>query len=567
MRRRHAKALIGAACLCVALLLWSEFFLFSVAPEEDINILPLQQQRRSVSARARFLSLRHRPQHTLGASSNSSKCSSMPPRPPPSLLADHHALITVGGRCRFTVLSSRTVRIEHVPTWGASDSFDDRASTAIVNRRMQFAPEYQARVGPCTLLNSALRCLIIETAHLRLEQAAPLNASWLKPRPEGGFRAEWSPPRPSAASLRVRIRMGVGVEAPDVGWTEWWPGKPNPGLLPGTIRTLDKTHGPTELRCSALPESQGAGQADDAHCEMGLVSRDGWALFDDSERARLDAGTWPWAAPRDLQNYAAELSSRVDDGDARCAQWAGSGECTRNVAFMLSTCKAACERAAARVAMNAEGLIDWYLFGAGLDFRAALRDLAALSGAQPVPPRYAFGTWFSRWWPWADFEAQSLLREFEAQSIPLDVLITDMDWHPTCYRRTYGSESEKRMDASGNWPCWSGFSWDKKYYATPDEFLAYCKALGIHNGLNLHFQSGVQQEEDAWPAFRRAMGLPASATFAPFDPLNQTYSAHFHTHVLAPLERQGVDFWWLDWQQVCLNLSHPKPLTEPLTSH
>ena len=210
--------------------------------------------------------------------------------------------------------------------------------------------------------------------------------------------------------------------------------------------------------------------------------------------------------------------------------------------------------------MNAERSIDWYLFGAGLDFRAALRDLAALSGAQPVPPRYAFGTWFSRWWPWADFEAQSLLREFEAQSIPLDVLITDMDWHPTCYRRTYGTESEKRMDASGNWPCWSGFSWDKKYYATPDEFLAYCKALGIHNGLNLHFQSGVQQEEDAWPAFRSAMGLPASASFAPFDPLNQTYSAHFHTHVLAPLERQGVDFWWLDWQQVCLGIHSKTPI-------
>ena len=79
------------------------------------------------------------------------------------------------------------------------------------------------------------------------------------------------------------------------------------------------------------------------------------------------------------------------------------------------------------------------------------------------------------------------------------------------------------------------------------------------------------------------MGLPASASFAPFDPLNQTYSAHFHTHVLAPLERQGVDFWWLDWQQVCLSYAlclslepsqspyRALPWThhtdEPLTSH
>ena len=43
--------------------------------------------------------------------------------------------------------------------------------------------------------------------------------------------------------------------------------------------------------------------------------------------------------------------------------------------------------------------------------------------------------------------------------------------------------------------------------------------------------------------------LPPDAEYAAFDPLNRTYSSHFHTHVLAPLERLGVDFWWLDWQQ------------------
>ena len=59
-------------------------------------------------------------------------------------------------------------------------------------------------------------------------------------------------------------------------------------------------------------------------------------------------------------------------------------------------------------------------------------------------------------------QAAGLLREFEARGVPADVLVTDMDWHHTCYRRTYGNESEKSMDASHNWPCWSGFSFDKK---------------------------------------------------------------------------------------------------------
>ena len=83
-------------------------------------------------------------------------------------------------------------------------------------------------------------------------------------------------------------------------------------------------------------------------------------------------------------------------------------------------------------------------------------------------------------------------------------------------------------------------------------FLGQCKSRGVHNGFNLHFQSGlVQAEEDPqrWSSFASAMRLPPSAEFAAFDPLNITYSSHFHTHVLAPLEREGVDFWWLDWQQ------------------
>ena len=31
------------------------------------------------------------------------------------------------------------------------------------------------------------------------------------------------------------------------------------------------------------------------------------------------------------------------------------------------------------------------------------------------------------------------------------------------------------MDASDNWPCWSGFSWDRKYFPQPEAFLAEAK--------------------------------------------------------------------------------------------
>ena len=492
-------------------------------------------------------------------------------------MADSAAVITIGGAMRLTVLTESVVRIEHRGYGVRPAPFDDRATFAIVNRRLK-VPHFRAELGTCELLRGkSSRCLVVQTARLRLEHAAPQNATQLrvgnggrgKGSDDEGWVADWSPAPLSGETLRVRVRMqpwAGGSE--DV--VEWWPGKPNPRQLTGTVRTLDNAEGKdavtifTEaaMRCDALPAGMQSGMKDDAHCAMGVISRDGWAVLDDTTTGRFDGsssrGGWDWVSPRDAAEAAAERAALQADGDVRCTGWARSGECEANPDFMRSSCKAACEREAARrqqataIGEGVQRRVDWYLFGAGLDFKGALRDLSLLSGEQPIPPRYAFGVWFSRWWPYADWESRALLKEFDARGVPCDVLITDMDWHHTCYRRTYGKEDEKSMDASHNWPCWSGFTFDRKYFANPESFLGWCKARGVHNGFNLHFQSGLVKAEEAaehWTAFSRAMGLPPSAEFAAFDPLNMSYSSHFHTHVLAPLERKGVDFWWLDWQQ------------------
>ena len=466
---------------------------------------------------------------------------------------------------RITVLSETTLRIESV-------RFDDRASFSIVNRRLSRTPPYFRAVVTsaehCILLKRPNQpCLVISTAKLRLELAAPTDVTPgdLARSEDGAFAAAWAPPPDAlidgSVSLRVRLLLrdaplSGGDKGPE--WSEWFPGKPNPRQLPGTIRTLDKADGAAQLRCDALPLDMRSGQLNDAHCAMGVLSRDGWALLDDGATGRFDdSAEWPWAAPRDPESLAAERAAKRADGDPRCDEWARSGECSRNRDFMRASCGAACDRAKAReerARAEASGAaprrVDWYLLAAGLDFKGALRDLSSLSGAQPVPPRFAFGIWYSRWWPYADWEAERLLREADEHGVPADVLITDMDWHHTCYRRTYGSEGEKSMDKSGNWPCWSGFSFDRKYFPHPESFLGWCKAVGVHNGFNLHFQSGLTKEgEDRWDAFAAALELPPTAEFRAFDPLNKTYSAAFHEHVLAPLERLGIDFWWLDWQQ------------------
>ena len=334
-------------------------------------------------------------------------------------VASSEAVVTIGRKLRLTVLTSTVIRMD--------STFDDRASFTIVNRRLP-RPTFRSAIEACELLRGT-QCLVVETSRVRLEVLAPSDAS---PSSSAGPHVEWAPPRLTKESMRARIRMHANAES-----VEWWPGKPNPRQLPGTIRTLDNSNGAVELRCDALPESLKEGGKDAAHCAMGLISRDGWVLLDDTSTGRFNGassrGGWDWAEPSDPEQVAADKAAVRSDGDARCAGWARSGECTANADFMKATCKSSCAREAERVRLDAEqasghGRFDWYLFGAGLDFATALRDFGALSGTQPIPPRYAFGVWISRWWPYADWESDALLREFDERGVPCDVLISDMDW-------------------------------------------------------------------------------------------------------------------------------------------
>ena len=72
---------------------------------------------------------------------------------------------------------------------------------------------------------------------------------------------------------------------------------------------------------------------------------------------------------------------------------------------------------------------DWYFFGYGHDYRKALGDFVRVAGRIPLPPRFAFGAWWSRYWAYSDQELDELVRGFRENDTPLDVLVIDMDWH------------------------------------------------------------------------------------------------------------------------------------------
>jgi len=352
----------------------------------------------------------------------------------PDPVADPAAVVTAGD-VRFTVLTPSLVRME----WAQGRHFEDRPSLLFLNRRLPVPPMTRTEKDGWLMLTTD-----------RLSLRYRLGS--------GMFTRE---------NLEIRLQ----VEGKEVRWV---PGMEGTGNLKGTIRTLDGVEGATQL-------------------EDGILSRDGWAVVDDSVRPLFDGTDWPW----------------VEERPAGARQ-------------------------------------DLYFFGYGHDYRGALFDFTRVAGKIPMPPRFAFGLWWSRYWGYTDEEFKQLVSEFETHSVPLDVLVIDMDWHLT-FNMRWG---HAQRDQAGQTLGWTGYTWDRNNFPDPEGFLAWCERKGLRTPLNLHPASGIQPHEEQYPAMARAMGIDSSTRkYVPFDIVDKKFATNYFNTVIHPLERQGVDFWWLDWQQ------------------
>jgi len=191
---------------------------------------------------------------------------------------------------------------------------------------------------------------------------------------------------------------------------------------------------------------------------------------------------------------------------------------------------------------------DWYFFGYGHDFRAAIADFAAIAGPQPIPPRFVFGYWWSRYWNYSDGELRTLGARFEKERIPLDVLVLDMDWHTTPGLSLRPGHEHK--DAFGEQSGWTGYTFNRSLFPDPAAFMRWAHGENLHITLNLHPASGVMPHEENYEAMAKALSWDTSTKAPiPFEGTSQPYMRALFDTILVPLEKQGVDFWWLDWQQ------------------
>jgi len=181
--------------------------------------------------------------------------------------------------------------------------------------------------------------------------------------------------------------------------------------------------------------------------------------------------------------------------------------------------------------------LDLYVFAYGRDYRAALRAFYRLTGRKPLLPRFALGNWWSRYHRYSAESYLALVDRFAAAGIPLSVAVIDMDWHLVDIDPRHGTG-------------WTGYTWNRELFPDPPAFLAALHERGLATTLNVHPAEGVHAHEERYPALARRLGVdPGSEVSIDFDPADPAFLQAYLQELHHPLEAEGVDFWWLDWQQ------------------
>lgn len=181
--------------------------------------------------------------------------------------------------------------------------------------------------------------------------------------------------------------------------------------------------------------------------------------------------------------------------------------------------------------------IDLYFWGYGTDYSVCIQDFYRLCGTTPMVPRYALGNWWSRYHKYTEQTYRDLIERFEKEQVPVSVAVIDMDWHLVDIDPKYGSG-------------WTGYTWNRDFFPDPPKFLNWLHEQGLHVTLNVHPADGVRAYEEMYEPMAKALGVDTEREMpVEFDAASEKFMEAYFTYLHHTREEEGVDFWWIDWQQ------------------
>ena len=200
---------------------------------------------------------------------------------------------------------------------------------------------------------------------------------------------------------------------------------------------------------------------------------------------------------------------------------------------------------------------DLYYFACGRDYEKQLRTFYRITGPVPLIPKFALGNWWSRYRAYTQEEYRQLMEAFIEKRIPITVATIDMDWHWTDVVSRFGEEAKpgkprckEEVIFNTLMPGWTGYSWNTELFPDHRELLDWLHEKHFKVPLNVHPSQGIRFYENGYEAMCRRMGKdPAKREIIEFDAADPAFMQAYFEEIHHPLEREGVDFWWLDWQQ------------------
>ena len=168
-----------------------------------------------------------------------------------------------------------------------------------------------------------------------------------------------------------------------------------------------------------------------------------------------------------------------------------------------------------------------YIIVAGDDYPQLIERFTGVTGRQPMPPRWAFGNFASRFGYRTEKETRDVVQRFRRADIPLDAVILDLYW--------FGPDIKGHMGR---------LDWDRDAFPTPEDMIADFAADGVRTiAITEPF---ILSTSDRWQDAVDNDVLARSATGNP-----KTFNFYFgNTGLVDVFDAKARDWFWQPYQML-----------------